>query len=53
MMSSEAMAQYRERLTEARLYFEKGIKDGAADILEALLSELDQSDIPDAERSAL
>ncbi len=52
-MSSEAMAQYRERLTEARLYFEQGIKDGAADILEALLSELDQSDIPDAERSAL
>ncbi len=52
-MSSEAMAPYRERLTEARLYFEQGIKDGAVDILEELLAELDQSDVPAAERSAL
>lgn len=52
-MSSEAIALYRERLNEARLYFEQGIKDGAVEILEELLSELEESDLPAEARSEL
>jgi serine/threonine protein kinase len=52
-MSSEAITPYRERLNEARLYFEQGIKDGAVEILEELLSNLDQSDLQVEERSEL
>ena len=52
-MSTEAMAQYRERLTEARIYHEQGIKDGAIEILEELLTEVRQSDLPEGDRLEL
>jgi len=52
-MSTEAMGQYRERLTEARLYHEQGIKDGAIEILEELLTEIQQSELPETERLEL
>lgn len=52
-MSAEAMAQYRERLTEAHLYHEQGIKDGAVEILQELLREIAQSDLPETERLGL
>jgi serine/threonine protein kinase len=44
---------YRERLTEAQLYHEQGIRDGAMDILQELLAELQGSDLPGTERDGL
>jgi len=52
-MSAEVMAQYRERLNEARLYYDQGIKDGAIEILEELLSKVEGSGLPEWERFEL
>lgn len=52
-MSTENMAQYRERLNEARLYYEQGIKDGAVEILEELLAEIEGGGLPETGRLEL
>ncbi|MCE5244715.1 MAG: protein kinase [Desulfobacteraceae bacterium] len=53
MHSSELLQTYLNRLQEARIYREQGLVDGAAELVEDLSRDIDQSNLPEAEKESL